>query len=263
MQIKSGGFSFEMNLEREVAHVSKLPKKLIEITPTILKAMGVQAVSWAIQDFRTRSDGGSAAGVAWKPITESAVRTRLAGRTPWVKQRAELSSLREQEKPILEKLRRTLPSNKTLGNRKIDSQRGNKIRGMLSRQFEEKNPELQKIRKKRQQIRDKRKSTIARELSAARIGVDTGRLVNSLVFGVPELAQIRVPKKPTKTEGLTRGVFDIRSNTIRVGTVIDYAKHFDRLRPIFPDGFIDAARRQSMEKIIELVIAAELKRRGG
>lgn len=246
---KGPGFSYSTNFDRVAIQLRETITRVEQSIPAVLKAIGVQAVAWVVQDYRERSTGASVGGVAWKPLTESAIRTRLAGRTPWQRQRDQLIALREEERPILERLRRMLPSDKS---KQIngDKAKGRRVRGFLAREFEKKNPELRKIRKKRQTIRSQRKAAIAKELSSAQIGVDTGRLVNSLVFGVPELASIKTPKSAPSEKAL----FEVQGQTINIGSVMKYAKHYDALRPIFTPDFIDQQRRESLERTIEKVV---------
>lgn len=219
MMLRKGPFGFEMNLDQEVRRVESLPTHLADARETVLTAIGVQVVAWAVADYREKSEGRSAGGVQWKPITEGAIRTRLAGRTPWQRQRAELSAIK--------------------GDRS------------------------DKAKKKRQSIREKRKSTIAKELGKAKIGIDTGRLINSLVYGVPALSSVRVANRPTSTEGLTQGVFMFEGDSLRVGSIMRYAGYFDAKRPIFPIGFLDASRQEQLDKLAEKAVEAFIRRKQG
>lgn len=218
MMIRARGFRFEMTLDQDVIRVQQFAKHLEDVKPKVLTAMGVQGVSWAIQDYRTKSDGGTAAGVTWKPITASAIRSRLAGRTPWKNQRSQLAAMKGDTSP--------------------------------------------KAKKKRQSIRDKRKATIAKELGSARIGVDTGRLVNSLVYGVQDLASIKPPARLTGVAP-PRAAFDIQGNNIRIGSNLQYAGYFDEKRPVFSGTFMNPDRRQQMDKLIEKTVELEFKRKFG
>jgi hypothetical protein len=217
MMIRHRGFSFEMPLDREIVRVGQFMKQLEDTKPVVLKAMGVQAVSWVVQDYRARSDGRGAGGITWRPITDGAIRTRLAGRAPWRNQRSQLES----------------------------------IKGDYSN----------KAKKKRQSIRENRKKTIAKELGAARIGVDTGRLVNSLVYGVADLNKVRVG---VKLQGsVPRAAFDVSGNEIRIGSNMQYAGYFDQDRPIFGDGFLDEGRKKILDTVIEKTVDAHFKRKFG
>ncbi len=254
MMIRARGFRFEMTLDQDVIRVQQFAKYLEDIKPTILKAMGVQAVSWAVQDYRKKSDGGTAQGVTWKPITASAIRTRLAGRTPYQRQSSELKTLSERQKPITEALRRKMPKG---------AEHANKRKAIANKFMESKEgKELSKIQKKRKGIRDKRKATIAKELGSARIGVDTGRLVNSLVYGVQDLASIKPPARLTG-DAPPRAAFDIQGNNIRIGSNLKYAGYFDEKRPVFSGTFMDTTRRDQMDRLIEKTTALEFKRKFG
>jgi len=211
MMIRARGYSFEMTLDAEVTRLRALSRHLEDATPTVLTAMGVQAVSWAVQDFRDKSNGGSAGGVSWKPISLAGARTRLAGRAPYRSDSKSLQGLREAEKPLKEMLRRRLPKG---GDRKPN-------RGAIAADFMRSTPEgkeLKSIQKTRQKIKKKRAGQIEREKNSAKVGVDTGRLVNSLVYGVAPLEQaIKVPKgkaSDAQREALTRAALDISGNTV-------------------------------------------------
>lgn len=66
----------------------------------------------------------------------------------------------------------------------------------------------------------------------AKIGVDTGRLVNSLKAGA----------------GADQ-VKQITDTSVVVGSQVNYAKWFDEDRPIFGPGFIDATRQRELEAL--------------
>lgn len=254
MMLRGRGFRFEMTLDREAVRVASLAKHLQDVSPTVLTAIGVQAVSWAVQDFRARSGGAAAGGIQWKPITEAAARTRLAARAPWQNQSKQLEQLSAEQQPLMEKLRRKLPpgtnksaNRKAIANGFMESKDGQSLR---------------KIQKKREGIRAKRKAAIAKEHAAAKVGVDTGRLVNSLVYGVQDLSSVRVGV-PLKGEAPPRAAFDIAGNTIRIGSNLKYAGYFDAMRPIFGQGFLDAGRRESIDKLIEKTVDLAIKQKFG
>ena len=259
MMIRSRGFQFKMTLDDEAVRLHNLARHIEASRPKVLTAIGVQCVSWAVQDFRARSNGQQAAGVSWEPISLSGARTRLAARQPYKTDSANLLALHNEEAPLREKLRLKLPKGKTPGKAKS--------RGKLAADFmsTDEGKAIKAIQKKRGTIKARRAREIEREQKNAKVGVDTGRLVNSLVYGVAELeAAIKVPTgkgvpKPGQ-EPLTRAMFDVTSNSIRVGSHMKYAEYFDQRRPIFPPGFIDATRRQSIEKLIEKTIDLEIAR---
>lgn len=259
MMLRKGGFSFEMNLDREVIRVQNLSKSLTDLKPTILKAMGVQAVSWAVQDYRAKSDGGPAGGITWQPITLSAARNRLSHRAPYQDQTSQLKRLSEEQKPLTEALRRRLPKGKD------DAKKAAQRKGS-SGHFMNNTPEgkqLQRIKNKRKKIRERRKKMIEKEQAAARIGVDTGRLVNSLVYAVAELSAIKPPKLQSGSGSPTPALFTVQGDSIHIGSLMKYATYFDEKRPIFGPTFIDSGRRQQLDNLIETTIRASLKQRGG
>lgn len=255
MMLRRRGFHFSMPLDQEVLRVQQFAKHLTDISPKVLTAVGIQAVSWVVRDFRTKSDRQSAAGVQWRTIGIPACVKRVAGRPLWKKQQAQLLELREQQEPLVEALRMMLPPGPTKdANRRSIAQKFKETKEGKA---------LAKIRKKRAAIRDKRKKEILKEHQGHRIGVDTGRLVNSLVYGVQELSNISAPKMRAGAKPPDRAFFDMNGFSIRVGSRMDYAEEFDRLRPIFSPNFIDPTRRQLMDKLIEKTIELEFNRKFG
>lgn len=245
MMIRQGpGFRFTMTLDEEIQRVQLVDKATQDASREIMTAIGVQVASWAVQDYQARARGQQAGGAQWKPITEGAIRTRLAARQPWKDVGSQLRALRVLEKPLLDAMRMKLPKGKTPGKKKQ--------RGAIASQFMQDTPELRQIKIKRRGLKAKRKNMIAKELSSARIGIDTGRLVNSLVYGVDELRSVRVPK--FSGEAPPRALFEMSRFSLRMGSNLSYAKHFDQLRPIFPPGFIDAQRQQKLDKVVALVM---------
>lgn len=77
----------------------------------------------------------------------------------------------------------------------------------------------------------------------AKIGVDTGRLVNSLKAG-----------------GNADQIKQITDTSVLVGTQVNYGKYFDAVRPIFGPNFIDAKRQQELESLALRVYEKECKR---
>lgn len=80
----------------------------------------------------------------------------------------------------------------------------------------------------------------------AKIGVDTGRLVNSLKAG-----------------GNADQVKQITDTSVIVGTQVNYGVHFDAARPIFGPNFIDAARQRELEALAARAYERECKRLEG
>lgn len=261
MMIQASGFHFSsVALDQEVATVRLVSQRLIENRKTILTAMGVQAASWAVQDYRAKSEGKAAAGITWAPITRGAAATRLAARAPWQNDSAALAQLHAQELPLKEELRKKLPK----GSKKKSN------RGKIASDFYENSSKWKSIRKKRKTIKERRQRNIDKEHSAAKIGIDTGRLVNSIVYDVPELSSVKAPKSSAIVSqggkkvafGITKGVFIVTEHSVTLGTNMQYATDFDRLRPIFPVQF-DATRTAALNNIAtktaQAIIDKEMK----
>lgn len=68
------------------------------------------------------------------------------------------------------------------------------------------------------------------------IGVDTGRLVNSLQFGRPGNLTVK------------------GSATITVGTVVEYAVYFDKVRPIFPTDLTKAQKDELANLLLDEIV---------
>lgn len=266
MMIRARGFSFEMTLDQEATRLRALARHLEDATPTVLTAMGVQAVSWAVQDFRERSQGQAAGGSNWKHISKGGAISRLRGRAPWNKDYDALAKLRAEEEPLKDALRRKLP--KGAGNKAA--------RGKIAFDFMQNTKEgkrIGKIKERRIKIKERRDLMIAKEYGNANVGVDTGRLINSLVYGVAPLEaeikklpkvitkEYRYRKDPPKVEPLTRAAFDISGNVIRVGSNMKYAGYFDERRPIFGPDFMSSERRQKMDRLIEQAIDKYLEKK--
>lgn len=232
MMIRQNGFSFKQTLDEEAVRLHNLARHVEATRPKVLTAIGVQCVQFAVKDFRDRSNGLEAAGTSWQRISLSGARTRLAARKPYKTDSAELLALHNEQQAARKKKPRDEKA----------------IKG---------------IQRKRQTIKRRRKREIEREQKNAKTGIDTGRGVNSLVFGVAELeAAIKVPTgkgEPKKgQEPLARALFQMTSTSIRVGSIMKYMGYFDERRPIFPPGFIGPERRTSIEKVIGRTIDMEI-----
>jgi hypothetical protein len=245
----AGHFQLKSNFAQTILQLKQLRVALPKTTTIAMRAVGVQVASWAIQDFRTKANGGTdPGGVSWRPITRGAIRTRLAKRAPYQTAAAQLKSLTAADRPLLERLRRRMRAGaKFAANRRA-----------IARAFEKDNPDLASHRRRRQQIKRKRKQDIDREFGNHDIGIDTARLVNSLVFGEPALASIRVPT--VKGAPPPKALFMVTPNSVSLGTNMSYAAAFDRLRPILSDSMITPDRKQKLEALVVGVIDAEYKR---
>ena len=46
--------------------------------PVVLRAIGVQELAWAFQDYRRKSEGGEGGdGIKWKPISDQTIKNRI------------------------------------------------------------------------------------------------------------------------------------------------------------------------------------------
>lgn len=91
-----------------------------------------------------------------------------------------------------------------------------------------------------------RQKKLAKGRVGAKIGVDTGRLVNSLKAGA----------------GADQ-VKQVSDTSVVVGTQVAYGKFFDEDRPIFGPQFIDATRQRELEALAARVYEKECKRLEG
>lgn len=243
------GLKVQANFSQVIARLRVAKAKTPDVQQQAHRAIGVQAVAWAVQDYRTRARGGTdPSGASWRPITRDAIRSRLAKRAPWKSIGDQLRSLSQQDAPLRDELRRRMPKGAGKGAQ----------RAAIARDYAEKDKRLAANRRKRKTLRAKRERLVDKEHAKHEIGVDTGRLIASLTHGERELASIRVPRPkgppPPKAE------FRTTRTSVTVGSNLEYAEHFDRLRPIFPDGFITGDRRRSLEKIVHDLFESHLRK---
>jgi hypothetical protein len=161
--------------------------------------VGIKALSYVWEDFRVKARGGSCPqGISWGPITIFSIAGRL------------------MQRKVGEELLRKLPRGRDRdANRAAIIRRACTDPSFLPRFY----------------------AAVQQEFALHEIGVNTGRLVNSLIFG---------------REG---NVFREGSNQVEVGTdVIDlasglhYADEFHRRRKIVPDQFTPERIKQ-LEKL--------------
>jgi len=273
MRMQGKGYKFEMTLDQQVLRLEQMAKTYEQATPTVLKAFGVQAVSWAVQDYRDRSDGGSAGGISWLKIKPAGAATRLRHRADWAKDRDRLAKKVEQAKPLREKLRRKLP--------KGASKKAARKRIAYDFMQTKDGDRLKKLVADRKKIISARKDKIKAEAGSARTGIDTGRLINSLVYGVGELTSgipglipgVKVPEPRDNSAFLNAeekkmaeripAEFSISGSVITVGSNMKYAGHFAKRRPIFTKGFISQERREKLQALAKKAIELEFARRYG
>lgn len=235
-KVGGSGFNIQHNFAEVVGRIRLAKAQLVQARPVALRAVGVRVLSWALQDFRAKSRGETAGGVKWKPTSEAGLISRARKRKPWKSLQDEKRRLHEEEAPILEELR--------LVSRRDREGGFQAMRAAAREAYLDKNPDkrkkLDQIKKKRKALREKRRRMIDKEKSGAKTGVDTGRLANSLKFG----------ERQTVGSTSSGTVFQVASTSVTVGSQIEYAEAFDKRRPIFGPGFLDAGRKKQLEEIV-------------
>lgn len=197
----------------------------------ILSVIGTQLLSWAWQDYTAKSRGqADGAGNTWEKITKGAIRTRLLGRRggEYAKLSAEAAHKAEQKKPLKAELARRLPAGSDATLRRQAIFHDWVAHTESGRKFAQLTDEIQKARAKQRALVDT-------EHAAAAIGIDTGRLRTSLDFAA------RSPDTLFAVDGVS----------VTVGSRLEYAAAFAAARPIFPDNFVTAPRRQALERMTE------------
>lgn len=235
-----GGINIAHNFAEVVGRIETAKSQMPAAKMEAMKAVGVQVLSWAFQDFRAKSRSETVGGVQWVPITDAALVSRLAKRAPWKAVQAAKRSLHGMPEMPAD-LKKKLP--------KGTGERLNKVRAAIIWAYRKKHPEydqaIRKAQAERAKLRGKRNALLAKEKTGAKIGVDTGRLANSLKFG-------------------QRGnVYDVKTTSVTVGSHIEYAKFFDEKRPIFGPQFLNAERKQKLDKLVERVVKKVEKMLGG
>lgn len=264
--------------------------------PTILRALGVQMLSWGFQDYRIKSRGGPGGdGITWPPTKA----TSVVGRVRKLKAyKAKSASVRKARKELREarinlrkakavarvavrgsaayksagktikaaraKIKthtRKLSAAKSAGKTPVVKRIRNQIRGLKIKATAAKAkrlamrsklpPAARTVTSKTRQLqksRESKRNYVQKQLAGVKTGIDTGRLVNSLIYGVSGLKMQPVtgnPAKP-KDEPIKEAIFVPDHSGITVGTNMSYAKHFDADRPIFGPGFLNADRQRQL-----------------
>lgn len=95
-----------------------------------------------------------------------------------------------------------------------------------------------------------RTKLIERLTAGAKIGIDTGRLANSLVSGIREIRSGE-PFKPApgNSEPVPPALLELDAFGFTVGTAVKYAKWFDQERAIFGIGFHSPQRIEAMSQL--------------
>lgn len=269
--------SIKDNFDELAKRVESVKAKLPEARKEGLNGCGVQCLSWAHQDFRAKSAGQAAGGVTWSNIKDGTVKGRLAKRSPWKKivqnrrdARAENKSAIEafkterkalvKQPPFPEELRRKLPKGNSPGRRK---QRRAIIRAYMEAHPEwvaqvqavkgqrkslrtRRRKQRESFSKKLKRLRDQQARLFEKEKAAAKIGVDTGRMLASLRYGAAGPANADT-------------VFQVTDTAVTVGIGVKYGKWFDEKRPIFGPAFIDQVRQTRLEGIFQRVYGRVLQ----
>jgi hypothetical protein len=173
-------FNISHNFGEVVANLDLAQKNVAAAREPAMKAVGVRVLSWGYQDFRAKSKGETAGGQTWHAITDAAVWSRVRKSQTYINTIAAARAL-YGEPPMPEELRKRLPKGK---GKYLQA-----VRGAIIRKYMETHPEYDRAvkaaQKKRQTIRGKRQKLFDKYNSGKKIGVDTGRLANSLQFGKP------------------------------------------------------------------------------
>ena len=224
------GFTVSHNLDVLAQRMDSASSKVFDVSTPALMECGVFLMGEAQRDYRAKSKGrADEAGNLWLRITEGAIRSRFwrtRRNSRYVKLLADIERLRNKEATLLESLFAQLPP----GPEKASQRRA------IARDWRENSKEGKEATKTRNNIRAKqeqRRSIVASEHASAAIGVDSGRLVNSLTFGAAE------------------AISEIVGQTLKLGTRIVYAVWFDYMRPIFPENFLTPRRKDRCLAILK------------
>lgn len=234
---------------------------LMQSRPTLLRALGVQMLSWGFQDYREKSRGSIGGdGVAWSPIKPETIKGRIRKLKAYKNKSASVKNARLRIVAAKTKVRVARSSVRLA---KIGTKQHTKAVAKLKqakKQVATSKGRLTKAKTARQKY-------LAPHLENSRIGIDTGRLTNSLLYGVPEIKTRPVTGNAVKPgdEPTQPAVFLVDHSSVTVGTNMSYAKYFDEDRPIFGPGFLNAARQVKLSnlaaKAVRIIIrqAAERK----
>lgn len=202
-------------LDQVAASIKLAGRNVVAARKAALDAIGLQLTAWAQLDFRDKSAGKTAGGVTWKPIKITTIGGRLIGASDNTTGRRTRSGVGEQ-------VRRMLRRDAKGGNRAMRA-------GIIYRACTDPSFVPAFFAK------------VQTEWANHKIGVDTGRLANSMKAGQP--GHFR------KTGG----------NAVTIGSQIKYAKFFDAVRPIFGPNFIDQHRQKALEDMAVRVYDRAIK----
>lgn len=212
------GFTITHTLDEEVTRARDLAKATDEQATTILEAIGIQVLSWIWQDYRTKARGGTdPAGNKWKPITKAAIRSRLLKRQSYRSKVDQVRALQQQ--------------NQVTAGQAFWLQLGRQPAGVA-----------ESTSKRIQSLHKQKRDMVDAEHAKHEIGVDTGRLVNSLEVGRGYVSDT---------------ILDVDRKSVRVGSALKYAAHFNAKRPIIDEKNLTPARLAELDEIIEEVLQPE------
>lgn len=212
--------------------------------PVVLRALAVQNLTWAMRDFRDKSRGQRGGdGVQWSPIEAETVRNRLR----------KLKAYRTRSESV--KAARAKVKQRTTEARKAKAKIG-QVRGDVKamrkavRSFKAATKRLASAKTRLAKAKDSRTQYVAKVGAGAKIGIDTGRLVNSLVSGVRGITSVEpFTPKPGNSDAVPPALVEFDAFGFTVGTVVKYAKWFDEERPIFGIGFHSPQRVTAMSQL--------------
>lgn len=98
---------------------------------------------------------------------------------------------------------------------------------------------LRKLQSYREKTKADKRTAIDQAMASHEIGVDTGRLINSLEFSTDN---------PSDTQ------LTIKDHTVTVGSAVKYADDFDSARPIFSEKNITEDRRKELDELVEDIV---------
>jgi hypothetical protein len=174
-----------------------------------MTAIGLQTLGWTIEDYRAKARGGTdEAGVKWPRIRRESIASRLLKRKVGL--------------PVLKMLRRGSANRKR--NAAIIWLAANDPGFM---------PEFYRA--------------VSTEHARHEVGIDTGRQVSSLSYGVPG-APRPGPIQHT-SEAPSKAVWVVKEASVELGTRQRYAGWFAARRPIFPRGMISPRRKKVLAVI--------------
>lgn len=205
-----------------------LPPDLQQTLVAMVIPLAADAVlQHAHADFQTKSEGGQGLdGVTWPPTTAAGILSRAQRDPAWAALLQERREITEEERDVMSEIR----ASGVL--RKGDEW------AQYRRNYIGNHPEWKSVHAARQEIRGRQQQVINKHDTGV-TGIDTSSLLDSLVPGAPG------------------NVREIHDNSATVGTQVEHAGYFDRLRPVFPETlpveFLDSVEEQ-LRPDVELMV---------